>query len=44
VSAKKATNNETVTVARPAAGTWYLTVTSPAAYANVNVLVRFTAP
>ncbi|UPG90639.1 S8 family serine peptidase [Luteibacter aegosomaticola] len=44
VSAKKATNNETVTVARPAAGTWYLTVTSPASYANVNVLVRFTAP
>ncbi|HEY4091861.1 MAG TPA: S8 family serine peptidase [Luteibacter sp.] len=43
-SAKKATNNETVTVARPASGTWYLTVTSPASYANVNVLVRFTAP
>jgi len=43
-SAKKGTNNETVTVARPASGTWYLTVTSPAAYANVNVLVRFTAP
>jgi serine protease len=44
VSAKKGTNNETVTVARPVSGTWTMTVTSPAAYSNVSVQARFVSP
>jgi serine protease len=33
-----------VVVARPAAGTWYLTVVGETAYAGVSVLGSFRAP
>ncbi|GAA0245756.1 S8 family serine peptidase [Rhodanobacter caeni] len=37
-------NSESVVVARPAAGTWYLTVVGETAYAGVSVLGSFRAP
>ncbi|MDR6642071.1 serine protease [Luteibacter sp. 1214] len=43
-SVKPSTNNEAVTVARPAAGTWYVTVVGVKDFANVTVQASFTAP
>lgn len=44
-SAKPATNSETVTLARPAAGTWYITVDAGGKpFTNVTVQASFTAP
>ncbi|MET0505733.1 MAG: S8 family serine peptidase [Luteibacter sp.] len=43
-SVKPSTNNEAVTVARPAAGTWYVTVVGVKDFANVTVQVSYTAP
>ncbi|MGN6329254.1 MAG: S8 family serine peptidase [Rhodanobacter sp.] len=37
-------NSESVVVARPVAGTWYLTVVGETAYAGVSVLGSFRAP
>lgn len=37
-------NNESVVITRPAAGTWYLTVTGETAWSGVTVLGNFTAP
>lgn len=37
-------NNESVVITRPAAGTWYLTVTGESAWSGVTVLGNFTAP
>ncbi len=43
-SIKPSTNNEAVTVARPAAGSWYVTVVGVKDFANVTVQASFTAP
>ncbi|KAG9597189.1 hypothetical protein KCV01_g9213, partial [Aureobasidium melanogenum] len=44
-SAKPATNSETVTLARPDAGTWYVTVDAGGKpFTNVTVQASFTAP
>jgi serine protease len=44
-SAKPSINSETVIVARPAAGTWYVTVDAGGkAFANVTVQASFTRP
>ncbi len=43
-SSHAGSNSESVTIATPKAGTYYLTVTSPVTYVNVNVGARYVQP
>lgn len=43
-SIKPSTNNEAVTVARPAVGTWYVTVVGVKDFADVTLQASYTAP